>query len=67
MTLALFLDAAQAALDDIWSRDRLPVLAGGSGQYVWALLEGWQVPRVEPTLPARRARGPRRRRGPEAL
>jgi tRNA dimethylallyltransferase len=48
MTLALFLEAAQVALDDVWSRDRLPVLAGGSGQYGWALLEGWQVPRVEP-------------------
>jgi tRNA dimethylallyltransferase len=48
VTLALFLEAAHVALDDVWRRDRLPVLAGGSGQYVWALLEGWQVPRVEP-------------------
>jgi tRNA dimethylallyltransferase len=48
LTLARFLDAAQAALDGIWSRGKLPVLAGGSGQYVWALLEGWQVPRVAP-------------------
>jgi tRNA dimethylallyltransferase len=48
VTLALFLDAAQAVLADVWARGRLPVLAGGSGQYVWALLEGWQVPRVEP-------------------
>ena len=54
MTLALFLEAAQAALEDIWGRKKLPVLAGGSGQYVWALLEGWQVPRVEPD-PALRA------------
>ena len=48
MTLALYLEAAQHVLDDVWARDRLPVLAGGSGQYVWALVEGWQVPRVEP-------------------
>jgi tRNA dimethylallyltransferase len=48
MTLARWLDLAQAALADIWSRGRLPILAGGSGQYVWALLEGWQVPRVAP-------------------
>jgi tRNA dimethylallyltransferase len=67
-TLALFLEAAQEVLDDIWERGRLPVLAGGSGQYVWALLEGWQVPRVEPNpalrqeLEALAARG-----GPEAL
>jgi tRNA dimethylallyltransferase len=48
LTLARFLDAAHLALGGVWSRGRLPVMAGGSGQYVWALLEGWQVPRVEP-------------------
>jgi tRNA dimethylallyltransferase len=48
LTLAHYLDLAAEALEDIWTRDRLPVLAGGSGQYVWALLEGWQVPRVPP-------------------
>ena len=48
VSLALFLEAAHAALESVWGRARLPVLAGGSGQYVWALLEGWQVPRVEP-------------------
>jgi tRNA dimethylallyltransferase len=48
LTLARFLDMAQAAIGDVWSHGRLPVLAGGSGQYVWALLEGWQVPRVPP-------------------
>ena len=41
------------ALEDVWSRGKLPVLAGGSGQYVWALLEGWQVPRVAPDLALR--------------
>ncbi|HEY7465643.1 MAG TPA: tRNA (adenosine(37)-N6)-dimethylallyltransferase MiaA, partial [Dehalococcoidia bacterium] len=54
LTLARWLDLAQAALADVWSRGKLPVLAGGSGQYVWALLEGWQVPRVAPD-PALRA------------
>src|SRR5688572_22863792 len=48
LTLARYLDLAMAALEEIWSRGRLPVLAGGSGQYVWALIEGWQVPRVPP-------------------
>ncbi|HWC28743.1 MAG TPA: tRNA (adenosine(37)-N6)-dimethylallyltransferase MiaA, partial [Dehalococcoidia bacterium] len=54
LTLARYLDVAHAALSDVWSRGALPVLAGGSGQYVWALLEGWQVPRVAPD-PALRA------------
>jgi tRNA dimethylallyltransferase len=47
-TLAAFLDAAHEALDDIWSRRRLPIVVGGTGQYVWALLEAWRVPRVPP-------------------
>ncbi|TAK64841.1 MAG: tRNA (adenosine(37)-N6)-dimethylallyltransferase MiaA [Dehalococcoidia bacterium] len=47
-TLARFLDLANAALADIWSRGRLPIVVGGTGQYVWALLEGWRVPRVPP-------------------
>jgi tRNA dimethylallyltransferase len=25
-----------------------PIVAGGTGQYLWALLEGWRVPRVPP-------------------
>ncbi|MGE0058455.1 MAG: tRNA (adenosine(37)-N6)-dimethylallyltransferase MiaA [Dehalococcoidia bacterium] len=53
LTLARFLDFANAALDDVWSRGKLPVLAGGSGQYVWALIEGWQPPRVPPDLELR--------------
>lgn len=53
MTLARFLEEAHAALEDIWARGRLPVLAGGSSQYLWALLEGWQVPRVAPDLALR--------------
>ncbi len=54
MTLAAYLQLAQEALAGIWARRKLPVLAGGSGQYVWALLEGWQVPRVAPDLDLRR-------------
>jgi tRNA dimethylallyltransferase len=54
LTLARWLDLAHAALDEVWARSKLPILAGGSGQYVWALLEGWQVPRVAPD-PALRA------------
>lgn len=47
-SLALFLRQARAAIADIYSRGRLPILVGGTGQYVWGLLEGWQVPEVPP-------------------
>jgi len=50
-SLGRWLDLASAsggALEDVWARGRQPLLAGGTGQYVWALLEGWRVPRVPP-------------------
>lgn len=45
-SLAAFLDLARAVIAEARERDRLPVVVGGTGQYVWALAEGWQVPRV---------------------
>ncbi|MDA1348830.1 MAG: tRNA (adenosine(37)-N6)-dimethylallyltransferase MiaA [Chloroflexi bacterium] len=47
-SLVLFLKQARAAISDVHARNGLPVLVGGTGQYVWALLEGWQVPEVFP-------------------
>jgi len=52
-TLADFLREARSALDDIWARGKTPLVVGGTGQYVWALLEGWQPPAVEPDLELR--------------
>ncbi|MEX0786667.1 MAG: tRNA (adenosine(37)-N6)-dimethylallyltransferase MiaA, partial [Dehalococcoidia bacterium] len=52
-SLGRYLDLAREALDDCWSRGVTPIVAGGTGQYVWALLEGWQVPRVPPDLDLR--------------
>ena len=47
-SLALFLPLARSAIEDIQRRNRLPIVVGGTGQYIWALLEGWQVPQVAP-------------------
>ena len=46
--LARFLQEARAALAGLHDRGLTPVLAGGTGQYVWGLLEGWDVPQVSP-------------------
>ncbi len=54
-TLVDWLERAREALDGIWARGRLPLVVGGTGQYVWALLEGWQVPRVPPNPELRAA------------
>ncbi|MSQ40301.1 MAG: tRNA (adenosine(37)-N6)-dimethylallyltransferase MiaA [Dehalococcoidia bacterium] len=47
-SLALFLEHATQAIEAIHQRGHLPILVGGTGQYVWALLEGWQAPAVPP-------------------
>jgi len=53
-SLAQYLELAVAVLEDVWSRGKQPLLVGGSGQYVWALLEGWRVPRLPPQQELRR-------------
>ncbi len=53
-SLGRWLELAQAALEDVWAGGGQPFLVGGTGQYVWALLEGWRVPRVPPQPEFRR-------------
>lgn len=45
---------AYQAIADIQQRGKLPFLVGGSGLYVWAVLEGWKVPQVPPDPELRR-------------
>ncbi|HEY8490183.1 MAG TPA: tRNA (adenosine(37)-N6)-dimethylallyltransferase MiaA [Dehalococcoidia bacterium] len=67
-SLGLYLDLAGRTLAEIWARGHVPFLVGGTGQYVWALLEGWQVPRVPPAPAVRAALEERaRREGAAAL
>src|SRR5215218_199213 len=47
-SLARYQDLATAAIAAIAGRGRLPLLVGGTGQYLAALLEGWHIPRVAP-------------------
>ena len=53
--LAEYVAAARAAIAGIEARGRTPILVGGTGQYVTAVLEGWQVPEVPPQLDLRAA------------
>jgi len=47
-SLAQYQALAYQAIEDIQQRHKLPFLVGGSGLYVWAVMEGWQIPRVSP-------------------
>ena len=55
VTLGEYQDLAYAAIDAIHDRGHLPILAGGTGQYVQAVVEGWGIPRVPPHPALRRA------------
>lgn len=54
-TLAQYQQMAYAAINDIHGRRRLPLLVGGTGLYVKAVLEGLRIPRVEPDAQLREA------------
>jgi tRNA dimethylallyltransferase len=53
LTLAEFQERAYTAIDAIHEMNRLPLLVGGAGQWVWAVVEGWGIPRVPPDLDLR--------------
>ena len=49
-SLAEYQRLANDAILDIQRRGKIPLLVGGSGLYVWAILEGWVIPKVAPDV-----------------
>ena len=47
-SLAEFQRSALEIISQIYDRGKIPVLVGGSGQYVWSVIENWQIPEVAP-------------------
>jgi tRNA dimethylallyltransferase len=52
--LAIFLPAALRAIRDIQDRGRVPFLVGGTGQYIRAVVQGWDLPASRPDPDLRR-------------
>ena len=48
LSLAVFQMKAHEAIADIHTRNKIPFLVGGTGQYIRAVTEGWTPPEVEP-------------------
>ncbi len=48
LSLANYQRLAYAAINDIHARGKLPLLVGGTGQYITAVIEGWSPPEVPP-------------------
>lgn len=67
-SLAVFKRAAVQAISDIQARDKLPFLVGGTGQYIRAVIEGWELPVQQPDSRLRAVlAGWAAQVGPEAL
>lgn len=54
-SLGRYTELAAQAIADVTARGRLPLLVGGTGQYLAAVLQGWNVPRVAPQSELRAA------------
>ena len=66
--LGCFLKLARDQVQECRGRGVRPLVAGGTGQYIWALVEGWEVPRVPPDPEFRSAKERVAEEfGPEAL
>jgi len=48
LSLGQYRQLALAAIKSTHDRQRLPLLVGGTGQYVRAIVEGWQIPEIAP-------------------
>jgi len=48
LSLAVFQQKAQELIEDIHTRNKLPFLVGGTGQYIRAVTQGWIPPEVKP-------------------
>lgn len=48
LALAQFQKLAFQAIDDIHTRGKVPLLVGGTGQYISAVIDGWSIPAVPP-------------------
>jgi len=47
-SLAQYQAQAHKAIEDIQKRHKVALLVGGSGLYIWSVLEGWGIPPVPP-------------------
>jgi tRNA dimethylallyltransferase len=53
-SLADYQALACSTISKVESRGKLPFLVGGSGQYVWAVIDNWGIPRVPPDAALRK-------------
>ena len=53
-SVAEYKDAAYELIEKIGNKNGSVILCGGTGQYLWSLIENWQIPRIVPDTEYRR-------------
>lgn len=53
-SLALYQSLAYGSIQEIMQHDKVPLVIGGSGLYIWSVLEGWDIPKAPPDPEFRR-------------
>ncbi len=53
--LAIYQREAYSIINDIHARGKLPMLVGGTGQYIRSIIEGWLIPPQRPDYDLRQA------------
>tara|TARA_Y100000768_G_scaffold273481_1_gene209363 strand:- start:105 stop:1019 length:915 start_codon:yes stop_codon:yes gene_type:complete len=46
--LKWFLDESRKIISDLNKNNNIPILTGGTGQYLWGILEAWDPPKIKP-------------------
>jgi tRNA dimethylallyltransferase len=54
-SVAQYKAAADSIIIELYDKGKLALLVGGSGQYIWSVLENWQVPQIPPDMDFRAA------------
>jgi tRNA dimethylallyltransferase len=54
-SLAMFQAKAYRVIDEIIRRGKIPIMVGGTGQYIHAVLQGWKIPTQKPDEGLRKA------------
>ncbi|MCX6781693.1 MAG: tRNA (adenosine(37)-N6)-dimethylallyltransferase MiaA [Candidatus Magasanikbacteria bacterium] len=54
-TLAHYKKLAFEAIDDVLRRNKLPIVVGGTGLYIWAIVDNLDIPIVPPNIKLRSA------------
>ena len=48
LSLAVYQEMCVKIIDELYQKEKIPILVGGTGQYIYSITEAWQIPEQEP-------------------